>query len=88
MAGNLWLRIGDGGEYEHYGQDFSAAAGVLREFGASPPLYWRGMGFECDQFRGNDYVSCFWGDDDAQPIRDLDREEREALQRAIAGRVL
>ena len=84
---HLWIRLGDMGEYETFGQDFDAAGLALREGGVRPPLQWfvSGVGFQCGGYEGHDYVSCFWGDDDANMTRPLDQQEQERLAAAIEG---
>ena len=79
----LWIRLGDNADYEECGSDFGALAELLEMFNVSQDdMQWRtdGMGFQTESFYGNNYVSLFWGDEDAQPIRGLTRQEQESIQ--------
>jgi hypothetical protein len=81
----LWVRVGDGSEYEEFGDDFSALADHLNEMRVGRVLGWQGMGFATDRYDGNNYVSLFWGDADAQPVAnaDLDADERAEVERRV-----
>lgn len=82
----LWVRCGDSDSYREFGDgldDAFALADYLREMEVGAFVEWRaiGMGMETENCQGNNYVSIFWGDDQAQPVRDLTANE----QRAIVG---
>ena len=80
----LWTRLGDSGEYEQWGADLVAVAGVLLEVGIEPHemRQIRG-GFVCPGFEQADYVYLYWGDVDANMLADLSRDEFEELQREM-----
>jgi len=95
MVGQYWLRIGDAGEYESFGDDLDAMAGMVSEFLFSndaedqQPKWCPGR-FEIGGFTGHDYISCFVGDADANLVRSLMKAEQlvfeTALKREIAWR--
>jgi hypothetical protein len=77
-----WLRIGDNGEYE----SFDDLAGAIdRLAGAGLVLGWVAGGVQTEAYRGNNYVSFFWGDDCAELIRHLNKRERTAVEQALKG---
>jgi hypothetical protein len=80
----LWLRVGDAGEYESFGDSLEDVCDYLNDLGAGEVTGWVnggvGIGFETQNFYGYDFVSLFWGDADAEPIRELDEEERAAVE--------
>ena len=77
----LWVRAGDGDNYNAF-DGFQDVADYLGEMGATSPLEWcNEYGVSSPEFRGNNYISLFWGDDDAQPIRQLTTAERNEVNR-------
>jgi hypothetical protein len=83
----LWVRIGDGGEYESFGDDFAALADSLVEAGAGEVFGWRGFGVITEQYQGNNYISIYWGDAEANGIRDLSARERKQVEKLLASAV-
>ncbi len=85
----LWTRLGDAGEYEEWGSDLAAVAEVLLEVGIEPHemRQVRG-GFVCPGFEQANYVSLYWGDEEANLLADLGRDEFEGLQREMARATL
>lgn len=76
----LWLRVGDADTYTGY-DDLYAVADVLTcYFGVHGVDCWRSHGFEYGDLKNANYVSLYWGDDDAQLIRDLNDHEKANLQ--------
>jgi hypothetical protein len=75
----LWVRIGDGGEYESFGDDLDAAIGLLNECGAGQVTDWRQGGCDTVNFWGHDYISLYWGNSEANWESDLDDDERAAV---------
>lgn len=91
----LWLRLGDAGEYEDFGQDMAAVAetcamaGVrsirrlIRTDKANAPHRldraavneYRGVA--ADGFEGDNYISLYWGDADANMTRGLSVSEMQ-----------
>ena len=71
----LWMRLGDAGEYEEkespYGAGYEVGSflGELGGVGGTPDITWVGKGVDVDPgFTGYNYISLFWGDEDAQPV--------------------
>lgn len=75
----IWTRIGDLGEYEFFGNDLDALAERLAEERAGAVVAWRRGGLETDNYRGNNYASLYYGDADANFVRDVSMHERSAL---------
>ena len=73
----LWMRMGDTDDYNDFDSPFEAGDVIgahLGEIKAVPSIRKYGKyGVEVDSFfRGPyNYVSLYWGDDDAQPIRSI-----------------
>jgi len=85
----LWTRLGDAGEYEEWGSDLTAVAGVLLEVGIKPhEMQQIRGGFVCPGFEQANYVSLYWGDEDANMLADLSRDEFEELQREMVRATL
>lgn len=78
----IWLRVGDAGYYENY-DDIPAAAEALNEYGIDGVDGWVRGGFEFGPARGHDYISCYWGDEDADLIRELNEQEKTELAKAL-----
>lgn len=83
----LWMRLGDFSEYEEFGNDLDAVADTLIEAGVS-----RGRdivrssypgGVEMPGFQGRNYISLYWGDDDANMVKRLNDTELYRIRRAI-----
>ena len=76
----VWIRAGDNAEYEGHENPYDAGVAV----GASllnKPVSFRyvSLGVEIfPAFTGNNYVSLFWGDANAQPSRNRDSELTKA----------
>lgn len=81
----LWTRLGDASENEEWGQDLAAVAGFLLEFQIKPyEMHQVRNGFVCPGFEQRNYVALYWGDQEANCVADLDRDEFEELQREMA----
>jgi hypothetical protein len=79
----LWVRAGDGDNYNDF-DGLEEVADYLAEMGATDPLE------RCDkydvtspEYRGHNYISLFWGDDDAQPTRPLRIDEQAEVNRLL-----
>lgn len=70
----LWVRIGDTGEYESYGDDFAAVADALRELNPTDIAQCNG-GLKADGFGSANYISLYWGDKDSHFLKNLSRSE-------------
>jgi hypothetical protein len=86
---SLWMRLGDAGEYEAF-SDLADAADMLSELSegqAFEPqdIRWHGdgMGLSLPGFEGQNYISLFWGDADAQPTRGLSNDEQIEFEDAV-----
>lgn len=79
----LWVRAGDGDDYNAF-DGFQEVADYLGEMGATSPLEWcNEYGMTSPEFRGHNYISLFWGDDDAQPTRSLTNAEHNEVNRLL-----
>lgn len=69
----LWMRLGDNAEYERTSVDEVIA--VLQELEVKAVEKCRQYGItDNEKFRGNNYISLFWGDSEAQPTREINLE--------------
>ncbi|KKN66697.1 hypothetical protein LCGC14_0468830 [marine sediment metagenome] len=90
MNGPYWLRLGDQSDYEAYFElhellneleDVDQAYG---DKGIGQVTEWRDLGFETTEFRGNNYISLYVGEDDKpDPVRDLDDHERRQVEQTL-----
>jgi len=74
MNAILWVRVGDAGEYERY-DDLYDAIEYLNELRVGKITRWVQAGFETENYHGHDYVSIFYGDDDANHLCDIGENE-------------
>jgi hypothetical protein len=83
---NLWIRCGDGDNYNDFGIDFAAAVEYLEMLGVTAPLVRCNMyGVSANGFTGHNYLSLFFGDDDAQPEREVTDAELADLNDRLNG---
>ena len=64
---HLWVRVGNG-EYENFGQDFDSLADYLHECGINvSEVVWLKSpdGLTTSRYDGDNYVSLYWGDEEA-----------------------
>jgi len=78
----LWLRLGDNADYEPYESVADAGEYVGQHTSDRDPAF-RSMGLSLTGFEGENYISLFWGDNDAQPLpgvhSQLTGEEQKAF---------
>lgn len=71
----LWVRVGDAGEYESFGDDLDALVDYLNELQVGTVTGWvdtgPGVGFTTPNYHGLDFISCFWGDADGNLVAPL-----------------
>ncbi len=81
---NLCIRLGDRDDY-HNDDDLSDVVEHLRMNNVTTPLVRHSRyGVTTDGFLGNNHISLFWGDDEAQPIRGLTPAELDEINRRLA----
>lgn len=78
----LWLRVGDGGDYHSF-DDIDAAVEFLNSIGVGRIEGWTkaGAGFTTCNYWGHDYISCYWGDKNAQLISGIVPADRDAFDK-------
>ncbi len=84
----VWMRLGDNADYEKFDDLFAAGEqagyhlvginkipeiGRVNTYGVAIPPY----------FTGNNYVSLFWGDNDAQPVKAVTVNELVEFKQGI-----
>lgn len=102
MQSRIWMRIGDQGEYESFrdpheaGEKFAPFLDKLEQFegldlvrDAFPPgRPTDTIGFMVPGlFEGNNYVSLYWGDQEADWMRDISNEDWYAFLIGCEGRM-
>ncbi len=81
---NLCIRVGDSDDY-HNLDDLSDLADHLKESNVRTPLVRHSKyAVTTDGFERNNHISLFWGDDEAQPIRELTPAELDEINRRLA----
>ena len=81
----LWVRAGDCDNYNDF-DDLQEVAEYLSEMGATSPLNrCNEYGVTSPEFRGKNYISLFWGDDDAQPTRSMTADEHNEVNRLLSS---
>lgn len=82
----VWIRTGDAGEYEAFDSPEDAGAAIADLLPAPFDAARTMRGFAVPGcFEGENYVSAFWGDRDAEYSADLSDSELQALVRAAGG---
>jgi len=74
----LWLRMGDAADYEEYGHDLLAIAEELFEFGIEEiegRAEFGKFGVEAPGFKGYNYISLYWGDEEGNAYRPITNRE-------------
>ena len=74
----LWMRLGDGGDYERF-DGIGEAADSLRENRVRGPYRKCMGGIKAPGFQGNNYISLYWGDEDANLTQQLNDTEFSEL---------
>jgi hypothetical protein len=77
----VWLRVGDGGDYQNF-DDLDAAIEYLNELSVGKPDYWShaGAGLHTPNYWGHDYISFYWGDGDAQLVSGLTADDQAYVE--------
>jgi hypothetical protein len=82
----VWVRVGDAGEYEAF-DALDDALDYLNELKAGEVTGWVdggvGVGIETVNYHGHDFISLFWGDDDANLTAHLDADERVEVEEGL-----
>ena len=84
-SARLWLRVGDMGEYEDYGNDLAAVADALIQYQVTTGREISRVkgGIEAPGFRGQNYISLYWGDKNSNHVRDLSSADVAELKREV-----
>ena len=80
----IWVRMGDNDDYAPF-DSITDVVELLGEMHASGPIRWRDLGFELPGFEGQNYISCYHGDYDAQYPVELSKEEKRVLEEALGS---
>jgi len=81
----VWMRMGDNDDYNSFDSPYDAGiqlGSILNCNGQvteSPTLKYRSLGVEAEGFCGDNYISLFWGNDDAQPVNESELNQSEKL---------
>ena len=82
----LWIRVGDDGKYQAF-DDLDNALTYLNDLSVGNVTHWidngQGIGFATPNYHGGDFISCFWGDPDAQFLAALDNDEQSAVEAGL-----
>ena len=78
----LWVRLGDTSEYEAY-DDVEGAAEALKEAGVQEPLFRVQGGVSAAGYRGDNYISLYWGDSNGNRSRDLTDDELKVVEKGL-----
>ena len=80
----LWVRVGDSGDYQSFGDDLEALIDYLNDLSVGTVTGWidsgYGVGFETPNYHGADFISCFWGDANADLLAHLFASERRIIE--------
>jgi hypothetical protein len=66
----IWVRLGDADNYNRF-DDLTEAADYMTEFGVHQVQRSRKYGVEADGLTGHNDISLFYGDEEAQPTKEL-----------------
>ncbi len=92
-AERVWIRLGDLAEYEAFDTPYDAGFNVGERIGVGKPeplaFHYRAAGVSIPPiFVGNNYISLFWGDEDAQWVRDLTNIEKRQFEDGVGKGIL
>ena len=86
----VWMRMGDVDDYHDFDNMFSAGSEIgsyLSETGTEKftagDIRWQGKGLEMAGFTGYNYISLFWGDNDAQDSQVLTKADKASFVSGI-----
>lgn len=86
----LWIRMGDNDDYNKEDSPYDAGTHVssllwTENKPEASDIVWREpYGVDVRPvFRDYNYISLFWGDDDAQPVQQLSKEEKVAFTQGL-----
>lgn len=99
MHALFWIRMGDGADYESYSSHIEAAYAIAdyfammdsdgeRAFNIDDPdaFYWHhdGAGLVAEpHFGGNNYISAYWGDEEANLVAGLTKKEQREFKATL-----
>jgi hypothetical protein len=82
----VWVRVGDGGEYEPF-FNLDEALDYLNGLSVGTVTGWidggPGVGIETPNYHGYDFISLYIGDCHADLLRQLNAEERSAVEAGL-----
>ena len=76
----VWVRLGDADNYNPF-DDLTDAAEYMAQFGVRHVERGLRYGVEANGFTGQNYISLFYGDRDAQPTRELPNKDIQFINR-------
>ena len=82
---HLWIRLGDAGDYQTESSVEDLAELLAGQFKVTDEFvkYGRYGITDRDKFNGYNYISLFYGDEDANPTQSITQEELTELNRRI-----
>lgn len=93
MSERLWVRMGDADSYNDF-DDFDSLADYMTELSPTVCGMLRGWleprgpyQFEAPGFENQNCISLYWGDKEAQPVRELTETEISELELLIEERL-
>ena len=89
----VWERLGDVAEYEKFDTPHDAGLVVGERIGIGKPeplsFHYRATGVAIPPaFVGDNYISLFWGDENAQWTRDLTNVENRRFEEGVGDGIL
>jgi len=89
----VWIRLGDVAEYEKFDKPYDAGIHVGESIGIGKPeplaFHYRAAGVAIPAaFVGDNYISLFWGDENAQWTRDLTNIEKRHFEGGVGEGIL
>ena len=78
----VWVRLGDADDYNRF-DDLDGAAEYMALFGVRHVERSQKYGVAAKGFTGQNYISLFFGDDEAQPTRDLSASDVQLLNECL-----
>ena len=76
----LWVRLGDASNYENVLWEDLPSVLNYKNAGAFVDWLYAVDGLVTSEYTGRNYISLFWGDQNAQLLRSLDEEERDQVE--------
>lgn len=83
MKNYIWMRVGDGDDYHKFSTVEEVAQHLSDHYDITKIWRFCKFGVAADGYENMNYISLFWGDENAEPLFDLIAEEIEEINTVL-----